>query len=58
MVSVTKKKGNVKKSMAWVCPNGHRAGQTNEETKICWQCGKRMHRENKVEVSEALGAKG
>jgi hypothetical protein len=54
---MTTKRNKVEKSMTWVCPNGHRAGQTNEETKFCWQCGEKMHRENKVTISEALGGK-
>jgi len=55
---MTKKKNEVEKSMTWVCPNGHRAGRTNEETKICPICKEKMHREHKVKIINTLGAKG
>ena len=55
---MTKKKNKVEESMAWVCPNGHRAGRTNEKTKICPICKEKMHREYKVTVTDTLGAKG
>lgn len=55
---MTKKKNKVEKSMTWVCPNGHLAGRTNEETKICPICKEKMHREYKVKTIDTLGAKG
>ena len=54
---MTKKKNKVEGSMTWVCPNGHRAGRTNEKTKICPICGEKMHREYKRTAINNLGAK-